>query len=111
MATTVHNTRAAQLFHALSDPTRRAVMLALSESGPVTATTLAAGLPVTRQAVVKHLEALAEAGLAEAERSGKEMRYRLTPAPLAEAMAWLVGVGAEWDVRLEALRRHLGPHR
>jgi len=99
------------IFSALSDPTRRAVMLALSESGPVTATTLAAGLPVTRQAVVKHLEALAEAGLAEAERSGKEMRYRLTPAPLAEAMAWLVGVGAEWDVRLEALRRHLGPHR
>ena len=99
------------IFSALSDPTRRAVILALSESGPVTATTLAAGLPVTRQAVVKHLEALAEAGLAEAERSGKEMRYRLTPAPLTEAMAWLVGVGAEWDVRLEALRRHLGPHR
>ena len=103
--------RVGAIFSALSDPTRRAVMLALSESGPVTATTLAAGLPVTRQAVVKHLEALAEAGLAEAERSGKEMRYRLTPAPLTEAMAWLVGVGAEWDVRLEALRRHLGPHR
>jgi DNA-binding transcriptional ArsR family regulator len=99
------------IFSALADPTRRAVVLALSESGPVTATTLAAELPVTRQAVVKHLEALAEAGLAQAERSGKEMRYRLTPAPLTDAMAWMVGVGAEWDVRLEALRRHLGAHR
>jgi DNA-binding transcriptional ArsR family regulator len=99
------------IFSALADPTRRAVVLALSESGPVTATTLAAELPVTRQAVVKHLEALAEAGLAQAERSGKEVRYRLTPAPLTDAMAWMVGVGAEWDVRLEALRRHLGAHR
>jgi DNA-binding transcriptional ArsR family regulator len=107
----VSDERVNAIFSALADPTRRAVILALSESGPVTATTLAAELPVTRQAVVKHLEALAEAGLAQAERSGKEMRYRLTPAPLTDAMAWMVGVGAEWDVRLEALRRHLGPHR
>jgi DNA-binding transcriptional ArsR family regulator len=107
----VSDERVNAIFSALADPTRRAVILALSESGPVTATTLAAGLPVTRQAVVKHLEALAEAGLAQAERSGKEMRYRLTPAPLTDAMAWMVGVGAEWDVRLEALRRHLGAHR
>jgi DNA-binding transcriptional ArsR family regulator len=99
------------IFAALADPTRRAVILALSESGPVTATQLAAQLPVTRQAVAKHLEALAEAGLAEGERSGREKRYRLTPAPLSEAMAWMVGVGAEWDVRLEALRRHLRLNR
>jgi len=96
------------IFSALADPTRRAVIRALSDSGPVTATQLAAELPVTRQAVAKHLEALVEAGLAQGERSGREMRYRLTPAPLTEAMAWMVGVGGEWDVRLEALRRHLG---
>jgi DNA-binding transcriptional ArsR family regulator len=107
----VSDERVNAIFSALADPTRRAVILALSESGPVTATTLAAELPVTRQAVVKHLEALAEAGLAQAERSGKEMRYRLTPEPMTEAVRWMVGVGAEWDVRLEALRRHLGPHR
>jgi DNA-binding transcriptional ArsR family regulator len=107
----VSDERVNAIFSALADPTRRAVILALSESGPVTATTLAAELPVTRQAVVKHLEALAEAGLAQAERSGKEMRYRLTPEPMTEAVRWMVGVGAEWDVRLEALRKHLGPSR
>jgi DNA-binding transcriptional ArsR family regulator len=96
------------VFAALADPTRRAVILALSEGGPVTATRLAAELPVSRQAVAKHLEALAEAGLAEGERHGREKHYRLTPAPLAEAAAWMAGVGAEWDERLEALRRHLG---
>jgi DNA-binding transcriptional ArsR family regulator len=97
------------VFSALADPTRRAVIRALSESGPVTATQLAAALPVTRQAVAKHLEALADAGLAEGVRTGREKRYRLTPAPLAEAVAWMAGVGAEWDGRLEALRRHLEP--
>ncbi|MDP9341600.1 MAG: winged helix-turn-helix domain-containing protein [Actinomycetota bacterium] len=97
------------VFSALADPTRRAVIRALSESGPVTATQLAAALPVTRQAVAKHLEALAEAGLAEGVRTGREKRYRLTPAPLSEAVAWMAVVGAEWDGRLEALRRHLGP--
>ena len=95
------------VFSALADPTRRAVIRALSESGPVTATELAAELPVSRQAVAKHLEALAEAGLVEGERHGREKRYRLTPAPLGEAVAWMAGVGAEWGVRLEALRRHL----
>jgi len=107
----VTNERVDAVFSALADPTRRAVIMALSESESVTATSLAAELPVTRQAVAKHLEALAEAGLAQAERSGKEMRYRLTPEPLTDAMRWMVGVGGEWDVRLEALRKHLGPHR
>jgi len=95
------------VFAALADPTRRAVMRALSEGGPVTATRLAAELPVSRQAVAKHLEALADAGLAQGERLGREKRYRLTPAPLAEAAAWIASVGGEWDARLEALRRHL----
>ena len=95
------------IFSALADPTRRAVITALSKSGPATATELAASLPVTRQAVAKHLEALASAGLAQRERSGKEIRFELTPDRFGDAIDWMVGVGAEWDVRLEALRTHL----
>ena len=63
--------------------------------------------PVTRQAVVKHLGALGDAGLVDAEREGREVRYRLNPAPMAGAMAWMAAIGAEWDSRLAALDRHV----
>jgi DNA-binding transcriptional ArsR family regulator len=99
--------RVGGIFSALSDPTRREVVRQLSAGGPVTATELAGRLPVSRQAVAKHLEALARAGLVSTERSGRELRYRLTPAPLETAMSWMASVGAEWDERLAALRRHL----
>jgi DNA-binding transcriptional ArsR family regulator len=95
------------VFSALSDPTRRAVIRFLSEHGPSSATEVAASLPVTRQAVAKHLAALAEAGLVESEARGRDRRYRLTPAPLRQAVSWMASVGAEWDDRLEDLRRHL----
>lgn len=95
------------VFSALSDPTRRQVMSRLSEAGPVTLGQLASGLPVTRQAVAKHLAQLEEAGLVEASAEGRSRRYRLTPAPLRDAMGWMVDVGADWDGRLEALRRHV----
>ena len=62
---------------------------------------------MTRQAVAKHLAALNEAGLVESRREGRETRYELTPGPLGAAMDWMAGVGAEWDARLAALRRHL----
>ncbi|MGH2724299.1 MAG: ArsR/SmtB family transcription factor [Actinomycetota bacterium] len=106
---------AGDVFSALSDPTRRAVIRFLSERGPSSATEVAASMPVTRQAVAKHLAALADAGLVESEARGRERRYRLTPAPLERAVSWMASVGAEWDERLEDLRRHLGggqpPHR
>ena len=95
------------VFDALSDGTRRGLLASLGERGPATATELAAELPVTRQAVSKHLAALAEAGLVTAERSGREVRYRPTPEPLSGAMAWMAGVGAQWDRRLAALQRQL----
>jgi DNA-binding transcriptional ArsR family regulator len=79
----------------------------LSELGPLTQTELAAQLPVTRQAVAKHLAALAEAGLVEPARRGRESRYRLTPAPFEAAALWMAALGAEWDRRLEALQEHL----
>jgi len=94
------------VFAALADPTRRAVIRTLAE-GPHTATEIAGRLPVTRQAVAKHLVALDQAGLVTSERAGREVRYRLTPRPMTEAMSWMADVGAEWDVRLERLRRHL----
>ena len=73
----------------------------------LTATDAAADLPVSRQAVVKHLQALADAGLVAAERHGREQRYRITPGPLTGAMAWMADVGAAWDERLARLRRRL----
>lgn len=95
------------VFSALSDPTRREVIRRLSEEGPTTLGELAAELPVTRQAVSKHLVVLEEAGLVQASGDTRRRRYRLTPRPLADAMGWMVDVGAEWDERLEALRRYV----
>ena len=99
------------VFSALSDPTRRAVMRALSEEGPSTLAELASRLPVTRQAIAKHLDSLAEAGLVASSAEGRSRRYRLTPRPMADAMAWMTDVGAEWDDRLEALRSHLAKRK
>jgi DNA-binding transcriptional ArsR family regulator len=95
------------VFSALSDPNRRFLVEALAQRETATATELAAELPVTRQAVAKHLTALSDAGLVTSSRSGRETRYRLTPGPLADAMGWMEQVGARWDERLEALRSHL----
>jgi DNA-binding transcriptional ArsR family regulator len=103
---TARDDRIDAVFSALSDPTRRQVMRCLSEE-PGTATELAGRLPVTRQAVAKHLAALDEAGLVTGERSGREVRYHLTPSPMTEAVGWMSEVGAEWDRRFEALRKHL----
>jgi DNA-binding transcriptional ArsR family regulator len=97
-----------RVFDALADPNRRYVLEALAERETATATELAAELPVTRQAVSKHLAALNEAGLVESRREGRDTRYQLTPAPLGAAMDWMANVGAEWDARLAALRKHMG---
>jgi DNA-binding transcriptional ArsR family regulator len=99
------------VFSALSDPTRRDVIRSLSQEGPSTVTELAARLPVTRQAVAKHLDALEEAGLVSATSEGRSRRYRLTPRPMTGAMAWMADVGAEWDERLDALRAHIARRR
>jgi DNA-binding transcriptional ArsR family regulator len=95
------------VFAALADPNRRRLLEALSERGPATATELAAELPVTRQAVAKHLGALARAGLVSSERAGRETHYRVTPEPFEDAVAWMARVGGEWDRRLARLRRYL----
>jgi DNA-binding transcriptional ArsR family regulator len=101
--------RAGAVFGALSDPTRRALLATIAEQPAATATELAAVLPISRQAVLKHLTALAEAGLLDRERSGREVRYRVTPEPLSDAVSWMADVGGQWDARLAALKARLGP--
>jgi DNA-binding transcriptional ArsR family regulator len=91
------------VFAALADPTRRQVIRSLSGAEPVTASGLAAELPITRQAIAKHLGALERAGLVEPHKEGRETRYRLTPAPLDDAIAWMEEVGARWDRSLARL--------
>ena len=96
-----------EVFGALSDPTRRRLLTLLGQRGEATATELAEELPVTRQAVQKHLGALAAAGLVAGRREGREVRFHPTPAPMSDAMAWMAAVGGEWDERLAALQRQL----
>jgi ArsR family transcriptional regulator, cadmium/lead-responsive transcriptional repressor len=91
------------VFAALADPTRREVLQSLAQRPGLTASRLAGELPMTRQAVAKHLGALSGAGLVEARREGRETRYTLTPAPLTGAIEWMTAVGAQWDARLERL--------
>lgn len=94
-------------FAALADPTRRQVMSLLADRGSGTATEIARELPVSRQAVAKHLTALDTAGLVAGRREGRETRYRLTPQPLEQAVAWMASVGAEWDERLARLQGYV----
>ena len=84
-------------------PTRRQVVRSLAGAEPVTASRLAGELPMTRQAIAKHLGALERAGLVEPHREGRETRYRLTPEPLDDAIRWMEEVGVRWDRSLERL--------
>ncbi|MGI8715253.1 MAG: ArsR/SmtB family transcription factor [Solirubrobacteraceae bacterium] len=95
------------VFEALADPMRRRLLSQIAAS-PATATELALDLPITRQAVAKHLSSLSRAGLLERERSGRDVRYRVTPAPLSDAVSWMAEVGGQWDERLARLAQTLG---
>ena len=97
--------RAGAGFDALADATRRAVLRDVATRGPRTATEVAAELPITRQAVAKHLAVLRDAGLVVHERAGREARFTAALGPLAEAEAWLRDAGAAWDGRLARLER------
>ena len=99
------------VFDALADPTRRRVVETLARGGTVTASGLAGELPISRQAVSKHLNALRGAELVTSTRIGRETHYKLRPDPLDEAAHWIQMVSAEWDDRLEALRRSLEKRR
>ena len=98
-----------RVFSALSDPTRRALLRTIADQPSATATQLAADLPISRQAVLKHLASLTDAGLIDRERAGREVRYRVTPQPLTDAVSWMADVGAQWDTRLATLKRQFDP--
>lgn len=89
---------------ALADPTRRSVLESLVRDGATTATVLARRLPVTRQAVGKHLSVLERAGLVHCRRVGREARYQPDPAPLTSTADWLAALAREWDDRLDRIR-------
>ena len=95
------------VFDALADPTRRAVIRALADVGPSTLADLTRQLPVTRQAVAKHLVVLQDAGLVAGEGPVRGRRYTFTPQPLSDAMSWMVEVGTGWDERLARLKRQV----
>jgi DNA-binding transcriptional ArsR family regulator len=99
------------IFDALADATRRTVLRAVAEDGPLTATELAARLPVSRQAVAKHLGTLEAAGLVVSERVGRDVRFSFAPGPLDDAVAWIAAVGATWDRRLATLARRVSTGR
>ena len=94
-----------EVLTALADPTRRRVLTLLAERGEATATTLAGELPVSRVAVVKHLAVLDRAGLVDARRQGREVRYRVRTERLDATARWMAGLAAEWDARLAAIKR------
>ncbi len=99
---------AEQVFGALADPTRRTILAELAAAGPATATDLAVRLPISRQAIAKHLALLAEAGLVTAEPGERRrVRYRLRSAPMRVAQQFLAALARDWDSALGALADHL----
>ncbi len=94
-----------ELWAAVADPTRRRLLDALLARGEATASTLASELPITRQAIAKHLAVLDGAGVVRAERRGREVRYAVRADRLDEASRWLARVSEEWDDRLAAIKQ------
>jgi DNA-binding transcriptional ArsR family regulator len=93
------------LWSAVADPTRRRVLDALLEQGETTTTTLAKRLPVTRQAVAKHLVVLDRVGLVAGTRQGREVRYAIRTERLDDAAVAMARVAAQWDRRLARIKR------
>jgi DNA-binding transcriptional ArsR family regulator len=91
-----------EVFTALADGTRREILAALAHHGSCTATRLAADMPITRQAVAKHLTHLHRARLVVPERRGRETHYRVTPGPIAQAIDWLEELSGRADEQAAA---------
>jgi DNA-binding transcriptional ArsR family regulator len=99
---------AEQVFVALADPNRRAILAELAAGGPSTATDLATRLPITRQGIAKHLATLELAGLVTAEPGERRrVRYRLRSAPMQLAQQFLAALARDWDSQLQSLAAHL----
>ena len=104
MSTPVDGAVDDRLWSAIGDPTRRRMLDLLLAVGEGTATSLSEQLPVTRQAVAKHLVVLDQVGLVHAETAGRERRFQVDQAQLGRAVAQLAAVGASWDARLQRIK-------
>jgi DNA-binding transcriptional ArsR family regulator len=94
-----------EVFAALAEPVRRRMLDVITTRGEATATIVAAEMPITRQAVTKHLAVLEGAGLVASHRQGREVLYAVRPEPLTQAARWMEQLAAEWDARLQAIKR------
>ena len=96
------------VFAALAEPTRRSILSTLAARGPTTPTELAGLLPISRQAITKHLELLAAAGLVLTEPGERRrIRYRVNAAPMTVAQSYLAALARDWDSKLTRLQRTL----
>ena len=97
----------AAIFAALGEPTRIGLLDRLGDGAPQSIAALARDLPISRQALTKHLRVLETAGLAAAERAGRETLYRIDPAGLLAAEAWIGTVSRQWDAAIDRLKRQV----
>lgn len=95
------------VFHAVADPTRRVILRSLRDDGPLSVKALSDPLPMSRQAVTKHLDILEAAGLVGRVTRGRERIHYLKSEPLMAMDDWLAPYAAAWDKRLERLRTHV----
>jgi DNA-binding transcriptional ArsR family regulator len=105
MSTTETTDESSIVLAALAEPVRRQLLDILATREEATATTVAKGLPISRQAVVKHFAVLANAGLVTSRKQGREVLYSLRPERVDEAARWMAGLAAEWDTRLQTIKR------
>lgn len=95
----------ANVLAALGEPTRRHILDLLTDRGPASASTLARDVDISRQGLTKHLTTLLDAGVLTTERTGREVRYAVSPAALDAAAAWLDARARQWDAQLAALKQ------
>jgi DNA-binding transcriptional ArsR family regulator len=93
------------VFAALADPTRRQLLDALGRRAACSATTLAAEVPVSRQAVVKHLGVLRDSRLVASRRAGKEVLFSVRPEQLMATASWMTALATTWQQRLQLLKQ------
>lgn len=94
----------ALLFAALGDPSRLHIVACLGDGAPQSIARIGAGLPISRQAVAKHIDVLHQAGLVDRRKSGREVHVALRRDAIEDARAWLDAVGAQWDGTLARLK-------
>ena len=107
MSVAMPRAEAAAVFAALGEPTRLGLLGRLADGTPRSIAALARDLPISRQGLTKHLRVLQAAGLASVERDGRQQLYRIDPAGLVTAEAWIATVSSQWDAAIDRLKHHV----